>query len=127
MIAFGVRNVEPGVKVSILWLTSLYLLNTIGELCLSPIGLSMVNKLSPVRFASLLMGVWFMSTATANKFAGILSGFYPEEGMAPKAFLGFEIATLFDFFMLFVVMAGVASVILFCLSGVLKEMMHCVG
>lgn len=124
VIAFGVRGIEPGVKVSILWLTGLYFIHTMGELCLSPIGLSMVNKLSPVRFASLLMGVWFMSTAAANKFAGTLSGFYPEAGKAAKSFLGFPIENLFDFFMLFVVMAGVASVLLFCISGFLKKMMQ---
>lgn len=77
-IAFGVDGVDPGVKVSMVWLTGLYLIHTIGELFLSPIGLSMVNKLSPVRFASLLMGVWFLSTAAANNFAGFLSSFYPE-------------------------------------------------
>lgn len=123
VIAFGVRGIEPGVKVSIMWLTGLYFIHTMGELCLSPIGLSMVNKLSPVRFASLLMGVWYMSTASANKFAGTLSSFYPEAGKAAKSFLGFPIENLFDFFMLFVVMAGVASVILFLLSGFLKKMM----
>ncbi len=122
VIAFGVRGLDPEAKVSILWLTGLYLLHTMGELCLSPIGLSMVNKLSPVRFASLLMGVWFLSTATANKFAGTLSTFYPDGGTV-KYFLGFEIANLFDFFMLFVVMAGVASIILFLLSSTLKKMM----
>jgi POT family proton-dependent oligopeptide transporter len=77
-IAFGVDGVEPGIKVSMVWLTGLYLIHTIGELFLSPIGLSMVNKLAPVRFASLLMGVWFLSTAAANNFAGFLSSFYPE-------------------------------------------------
>jgi POT family proton-dependent oligopeptide transporter len=77
-IALGVDGVEPGVKVSMIWLTGLYLIHTIGELFLSPIGLSMVNKLAPVRFASLLMGVWFLSTAAANNFAGFLSSFYPE-------------------------------------------------
>lgn len=124
VIALGVRGVEPGVKVSILWLTGLYLIHTMGELCLSPIGLSMVNKLSPVRFASLLMGVWYMSTAAANKFAGILSGFYPEAGEPAKAFMGFPIENLFDFFMLFVVMAGAAAVVLFALSGMLRKMMQ---
>ncbi|MGL4293771.1 MAG: peptide MFS transporter [Bacteroidales bacterium] len=124
VIAFGVKGIEPGVKVSILWLTGLYFIHTMGELCLSPIGLSMVNKLAPVRFASLLMGVWYMSTSAANKFAGTLSGFYPEPGKAAKSFLGFPIENLFDFFMLFVVMSGAAAVILFLLSGVLKKMMQ---
>lgn len=77
-IAIGVDGVEPGVKVSMMWLTGLYFIHTIGELFLSPIGLSMVNKLAPVRFASLLMGVWFLSTAAANNFAGFLSSFYPD-------------------------------------------------
>lgn len=124
VIAFGVKGVEPGMKVSIMWLSGLYFIHTMGELMLSPIGLSMVNKLAPVRFASLLMGVWYLSMATANKFAGMLSGLYPEEGMAAKHFLGFEIASMFDFFMLFVVMSGVAALILFLLSSRLKKLMH---
>lgn len=123
LIAFGVQGVEPGVKVSILWLTGLYFIHTMGELCLSPIGLSMVNKLSPVRFASLLMGVWYLSMATANKLAGALSSLYPEEGKV-KSLLGIEISTLFDFFMVFVVMAAVASFILLLLSRQLNKLMH---
>jgi Dipeptide/tripeptide permease len=78
IIAFGVKGLAPGVKVSMLWLISLYVIHTFGELCLSPIGLSMVNKLAPLRFASLLMAVWYLSTAAANKFAGTLSSYYPE-------------------------------------------------
>jgi POT family proton-dependent oligopeptide transporter len=188
VIAFGVKGLEPGVKVSMMWLVSLYTIHTFGELCLSPIGLSMVNKLAPVKFASLLMGVWFLSTASANKFAGTLSALYPEavvsitdveniekdkslqlfpEGFEKKnaqdingtkvipfekvnfgaikdesikvgvisqleksqienikKFMGFSIANLYDFFMLFVIMAGIASVILFILSKKLMHMMH---
>lgn len=123
LIAIGVKNVEPGVKVSMLWLTGLYFIHTMGELTLSPIGLSMVNKLSPVRFASLLMGVWYLSMATANKLAGTLSSLYPEAGKT-KMFLGFEISTLFDFFMIFVVMSAFASIILFILSKTLQKLMH---
>ena len=123
VIAFGVRGVDSHVKVSMLWLTSLYLLHTMGELCLSPIGLSMVNKLAPVRFASLLMGVWFMSNAAANKFAGMLSGLYPEAGKI-KNILGYHITNLYDFFMLFVIMSGVAAIILFGLSKWLQKLMH---
>ncbi|MEX1188862.1 MAG: peptide MFS transporter [Bacteroidia bacterium] len=187
VIAFGVQGLQPGVKVSMIWLVSLYTIHTLGELCLSPIGLSMVNKLAPAKFASLLMGVWFLSTSAANKFAGTLSALYPEPVVAiatiqdlekenaitllpdaykiedaqvvdnqkvipmekvmvkdikdeavkeevkkvvesnlvknPKFFAGFEILTLYDFFMLFVVMAGVASVILFFLSKKMLTMM----
>jgi proton-dependent oligopeptide transporter, POT family len=53
-----------------------------------------------------------------------LSGLYPEAGGNPKFFMGFEIATLYDFFMLFVVMSGIAAVILFLLSSRLKKLMH---
>ena len=123
VIAFGVKGIEPGMKVSILWLTGLYFIHTMGELMLSPIGLSMVNKLAPLRFASLLMGVWYMSMATANKFAGMLSGLYPEAGK-PKFIFGVQIATLYDFFMLFVIIAGVAAVILFLLSKWLQKLMN---
>lgn len=188
VIAVGVKGLEPGVKVSMMWLISLYTIHTFGELCLSPIGLSMVNKLAPIKFASLLMGVWFLSTATANKFAGTLSTFYPEDVVAisavekieqeksinlipeqfnrkkaskikgekiisvsnipfaditdnelkedvtklvfdqkldnTKSFLGFKIANLYDFFLLFVFMAGGASIFLFFLSRKLLKMMH---
>ncbi len=122
-IAFGVRGVEPGMKVSMVWLAGLYLIHTMGELCLAPIGLSLVYKLSPVRFSSLLMGVWYLSTSAANKFAGLLSGYYPEGG-AVRSFMGYRIENLFDFFMLFVFMSGAAAIVLFLLSGKLQKMME---
>ncbi len=78
VICLAVKNLAPGVRVSMFVLFSLYFIHTMGELCLSPIGLSMVVKLAPARYASLLMGVWFLSTAFANKLAGDLSAFYPE-------------------------------------------------
>ena len=121
-IAYGVKDVAPGVKVSMLWLTGLYLIHTIGELCLAPIGLSLVYRLSPLRFSSLLMGVWYLSTSAANKFAGVLSGYYPEGGVA-RSFMGYQITNLYEFFMLFVFMSGTAAVILFLLSGKLNGMM----
>ncbi|WP_455995156.1 peptide MFS transporter [Phocaeicola barnesiae] len=121
-IAFGVKDIEPGVKVSMAWLTGLYLIHTMGELCLAPIGLSLVYKLSPARFSSLLMGVWYLSTSAANKFAGFLSGFYPEHGVS-KSCLGYQVENLYDFFMLFVFMSGAAAFILFLLSGKLQKMM----
>lgn len=121
-IAFGVKDVEPGVKVSIIWLTGMYAMHTCGELCLSPIGLSLVNKLAPLKFASLLMAVWFTANAFANKLAGVLSALYPDG--KSTYLLGFEITNLFDFFMVFVVIAGIASVILFLLARKLRTMMQ---
>ena len=86
VIAMGVQGINPSTKLSMIWLVSLYTIHTFGELCLSPIGLSMVNKLAPVKLASLLMGVWFLSTAAANKFAGTLSELYPEEVKLEKSY-----------------------------------------
>lgn len=123
IICFAVKDVQPGVKVSLIWLTGLYFIHTMGEIALSPIGLSMVNKLTPIRFASLMMGIWYLSTATANKFAGTLSGLYPEAGKV-KTLIGYRIETMYDFFMVFVVMSATASLILFLLSKKLQKMMH---
>lgn len=121
-ISFGVKDLEPGVKVSMMWLIGLFLFFIMGELCLSPIGLSLVYRLSPARFSSLIMGVWYLSSSAANKFAGLLSSFYPENGVA-KSFLGYQVANLHDFFMLFVFMSGASALILFFLAPKLKKMM----
>ncbi|MCW3115986.1 MAG: peptide transporter, partial [Chitinophagaceae bacterium] len=120
-IAYGVKNIQPGVQVSMIWLTVLYALHTCGELCLSPIGLSLVNKLSPVKFASLLMAVWFTANAFGNKLAGSLSALYPDG--KTTYFLGYHMNNLYDFFMLFVAMSGVAAFLLFLLTRKLQKMM----
>lgn len=80
VIAAGMKGVGLDDKISMWWLIALYVIHTIGELCLSPIGLSLVSKLSPMRLVSLLFGVWFLSNAVANKAAGQLSGLYPPSG-----------------------------------------------
>ncbi len=124
VIACATSGLREGEKVSMWWLFALYYIHTLGELSLSPIGLSMVNKLSPARLASLLMGVWFMSNAASNILAGKLATLLPGAGQAPKAFCGIQIANLTDFFTLFAVMAGVAAVLLFCLCPMLRKMMR---
>jgi POT family proton-dependent oligopeptide transporter len=70
---FGSRLAAKG-PVSPLWLTAVYTIHTTGELCLSPIGLSMVTKLAPQRVVSLAMGLWFLSSFVANFIAGFLEG-----------------------------------------------------
>ena len=60
------------VKVAGLWMAVFYLVITFGELCLSPIGLSLVTKLAPARLAGLAMGGWFLATSIGNKFSGFL-------------------------------------------------------
>lgn len=129
VIAFGVHGVDSTTKISLWWLTTLYILHTMGELCLSPIGLSMVSKLAPVRFASLLMGTWFLANAVANKFAGTLSSLIPpgagEEATSKiPVFLGIEISNLFIFFCVFIVLSGAAALILFGMFRWLEKRMH---
>lgn len=121
-ISYGVKDVAPGIRVSMIWLTGMYAFHTCGELCLSPIGLSLVNQLAPVKFASLLMAVWFMANAMGNKLAGVLSTFYPEKDK-PTSFLGYHMHNLNEFFMLFVFMAGAASLLLFIVSRRIERMM----
>ncbi len=65
-----------GVKVSPMWLTLTYLLHTIGELCLSPVGLSAMTKLAPAQVVGVIMGVWFLATSVGNYIGGRLAGFY---------------------------------------------------
>lgn len=99
------------VKTSMLWLVGAYFFHTLGELCLSPIGLSMVTKLAPLRLASLMMGAWFGFNAVANYVAGIIGSLMGESG--PMAiFSGIAIA------------AVVAGVLLLLCSNQLVRWMH---
>ncbi|MBK6819294.1 MAG: peptide MFS transporter [Bacteroidetes bacterium] len=131
VIAIAVKGLGVGDKVSMWWLFGLYVIHTMGELCLSPIGLSMVSKLAPLRLSSLMMGTWFLANAAANKFAGTLSALIPPSGdidpskpVEYPSFLGFQITNLYEFFMLFIIMTGVAAGILFVLSSWLQKMMN---
>jgi proton-dependent oligopeptide transporter, POT family len=67
---------EQGVKVSPMWLTVVYLLHTFGELSLSPVGMSAMSKLAPVRIGGLVMGVWFLGSSVGNYIGGRLASFY---------------------------------------------------
>jgi proton-dependent oligopeptide transporter, POT family len=161
IIAYNVKDLGNSGLLAIKWLILLYLIQTFAELCLSPIGLSLVGKLSPKRFASLLFGVFFLSNAAGYALAGSLGALIPATGdkfkkaqelgidlqavlnktITPTAeqlklldtnqisaanpvFVGFEIHNLYEFFMVFVVLTGIAAVLLFMLTPVLRKMMH---
>lgn len=202
IIATQVKGLGTTGKVGVIWMVVLYLLHTWGELCLSPIGLSLVAKLAPRRFASLLMGVWFLGNAGGYVLTGVLGALLPptseayinmdkkniklenildgkqaatgselyllaqekiastvdyDKGLAnnldfvkilkvpdsvltpdqlsviekekiitvgyPK-FVGFTLKSIYDFFMMFVVLCGLAGLVLYALSPMLKKMMH---
>jgi len=74
VLAVGARIALGGVRVSMMWLILTYLLHTVGELCLSPVGLSSVTKLAPRRLVGQMMGTWFMGTALGNLIAGLAGG-----------------------------------------------------
>lgn len=161
IIAHNVKDLGNSGLLAIKWLMLLYFIQTCGELCLSPIGLSLVGKLAPKRFASLLYGVFFISNAAGYALAGSLGALIPATGdkfskaqeigvnlqdvldkkvtlnpdqvaafekaqlpLENPTFAGFEIHNLFEFFMVFVVLCGIAAVILALISPILKKMMH---
>ncbi len=161
IIAHNVKDLGNSGLLAVKWLILLYLIQTFGELCLSPIGLSLVGKLSPKRFSSLLYGVFFLSNASGYALAGTLGAILPATGeqyteatkmginlqgvldktVIPNAeqikqlaekkisidyphFAGFTIHNLYEFFMVFVALCGIASVLLFLLTPRLKKMMH---
>jgi POT family proton-dependent oligopeptide transporter len=84
-----------GGKVSPLWLIAVFFIHTIGELCLSPVGLSTVSKLAPVRMVGLMMGLWFLATSIGNYLAGQVAGFYQDDGgVLFRLFGGLAIVTI---------------------------------
>ncbi|WLD91604.1 peptide MFS transporter [Alkalihalobacillus sp. AL-G] len=102
---------SAAVQVSMLFMIVTYLLHTLGELSLSPIGLSLVSKMSPVKIASLLMGVWFLSNAAANYMAGYIASLTTEFGYL-------EIFTYLG------IAAFALGLVLLALSKPLQKLMH---
>lgn len=110
------------------WLLITYVVVTWGELCLSPVGLSMVTKLAPARLQSQMMGFWFFTFALSNLFAGLVARFStkfvpdPETGAAPT--MTFVMEGLPGFFLMLVVFPIGAGVVILGLTPILKRMMH---
>ena len=100
-------------KVSPVWLLGLFFLQTVGEMLLSPVGLSTMTKLAPARLVGLVMGIWFLAAALGNKLAGVLAGEFKSENPA-------ELAT---FFWQQAVAVGVATILLFALVPWVKRLM----
>ena len=106
-----VDNTDVTIKAGMIWMILTYFLHTIGELSLSPVGLSIVTKLSPARFASLFMGVWIMAAAFANMLAGLISSYVVELGAS----------TVFASISVFVMVLGILMV---SLNKMIERMMH---
>ena len=109
---------DPSVKTSMIWLVGAYFFHTMGELCLSPIGLSMVTKLAPLRLASLMMGAWFGFTALANYAAGFIGSFIGHGDTAS------QVDNAMAIFGGIAITAAVSGLVLFLLSNKLIDWMH---
>jgi POT family proton-dependent oligopeptide transporter len=121
VLVVAARLSEGGVRVSPLWLTGAIVLHTWGELCLSPVGLSMVTKLAPARFASLLMGFWWFSFFISDLTAGLLAALVET---IEKGHLFRVLGGQADFFLIFVVTPFAAALGLLALSGRVTRLMH---
>ena len=117
MLALATEGGNGGaLQISMMWLVLFYLFHTLGELCLSPIGLSMVSKLAPLRLASLLMGIWFLCTAIASKIAGFVGSFLGEGEAAMENAMGIFIGLG--------VTAMISAALMYFLSDRLVDWMH---
>ena len=100
-------------KVSPWWLVGVYFLQTLGEMCLSPVGLSTMSKLAPARLTGLVLGVWFLATALGNKLSGTLSA-----GFSSK-----DPAALASFFSTQALVVGIVAVVLLALVPWVRHLM----
>ncbi len=118
VLALGSMSITEGERtaaVSIWWLVIAYALHTMGELCVSPVGLSYVSKLAPLKFIGLMFGVWFLATAVANKLAGWTGSYIDTIS---------ENYGLATFFLLYTAIPIVAGSALCSLNGWMKRKMH---
>jgi len=114
-LAFGAYGIEAGVKVSMIWLILAYLFHTLGELCLSPVGLSYVSKLVPARMIAFMFGMWYLAIAIGNKLAAVLGG--QIENITQEY-------SLSTFFLIFTIVPAVAGLLVMALNPLLKKLMH---
>jgi len=117
-LAYGSAGIPQGAKtasVSMFWLVMAYFLHTAGELCVSPVGLSYVSKLAPVRLIGVMFGVWFVANFIANWSAGI-TGSYIDAIV--------EANSMTVFFLIFTGITVGAGIICILLKGILGRMMH---
>ncbi len=111
LLFVAARRAEEVGRAGMLWMVAAYLFQTVGELVLSPVGLSMVTKLAPARYASALMGVWFLSNAAGNKLAGSIGALAEGHGDA-AVFLGIAVGS------------AAAGALLYALGPLLHRMTH---
>ncbi len=118
ILSFGSAGIPQGAEtasVTMMWLVLAYYLHTMGELCVSPVGLSYVSKLAPVRLIGLMFGIWFIANFVAN-WAGGLTGSYIKVIV--------DSYSMSTFFLIFTAIPIGAGILLIILNPFMKKMMH---
>jgi len=120
LLAFGSSSIPQGaeagaVRVSMIWLILAYLFHTLGELCLSPVGLSQVSKLVPARMIGFMFGMWYLAIAIGNKLAGSMGG------MIEEITSEYDMTT---FFLIFTIIPIASGLVVTALNPLLKKLMH---
>jgi POT family proton-dependent oligopeptide transporter len=113
---FAAKIAASGDLAAPTWLIMTYMIHTFGELSLSPVGLSLVTKLAPKNYGGQMMGIWFLSVALGNLFAGLIAG--EASGGSEEA-----LAQMPDQYMLIVYTVMGSAILLFLLKPVIKKMM----
>ena len=117
-VAFGADGIAPGAKtasVSIIWLILVYLFHTLGELCISPVSLSLVSKLVPGRMIAFMYGMYYLAIAIGMKLAGVFGG--ASEGIAEESGISY-------FFWILTAVSVALGVLCILLSPIVKKLMH---
>lgn len=118
VLSYGASTIPEGAKtasVSLMFLVVAYLFHTLGELCISPVGLSYVSKLAPLKLVGLMFGIWFIANFIANLLGGITGSYIDQIS---------EEYGLSTFFLIFTVIPIVAALILVVINPIMKRMMH---
>lgn len=115
ILGMGSWGIAEGIKISIIWLILTYLFHTIGELFISPVGLSYVSKLVPARMMAFMYGMWYLAIAIAQKLAAQLGG---------QIEVIKEEYSLSHFFLLFTAIPAAAALLVMALHPLIKKLMH---
>ena len=117
-LAYGSSGIPQGAKtasVNLVWLVLAYLLHTMGELCLSPVGLSYVSKLVPPKKIGVMFGVWYLAIAAGNKIAAMVGG--QIDAIVEQYSMSY-------FFLIFTIIPAAAGLILILINPLMKKLMH---
>ena len=124
VLVVGAQFADENGQVAVIWLALMYFLHTMGELCISPVGLSMVTKLSVQRVAAMMMGVWFLSSAFAAYVAGWIAGLMAIQGQGASSDPVGSLAIYMGVFEKLGYFAVVVAIVLWILSPRIHRAMH---